>query len=210
VRVLSADEVHRALEDADWLGRERECLARARQGDREAFAELYHAFARALYARVLMPRLGNPAAAEEALGETFRTALERLGDFDDRGRSVWFWLARIAANKAADQHRARARTGRALQSYARLCAVGAGDGDGEATPPASAREAEELRAAVGRVLERLHPRYRRAIELRFFEEQSRAACAQALAVQVSTFDVVLLRALRSFRAAWLEEIGHER
>ena len=57
MRVLSADEVHRSLEDAEWLGRERELLARAKSGDRAAFAEIYEAFARALYARVLMPRL---------------------------------------------------------------------------------------------------------------------------------------------------------
>ena len=205
MRVLSADEVHRALEDTEWLRRERECLARARAGDRQAFAEIYEAFARVLYARVLMPRLGNPAAAEEALAETFHTALERLGDFDDRGRSVWFWLARIAANKATDQHRARARGGRALASYARLVAAAE-----DTAPPASGREAEELRAAIERVLARVHPRYRRAIELRFFEERARDACASALEVQVATFDVVLLRALRAFRAAWLEVEKHDR
>ena len=204
MRVLSAAEVHRSLEDAEWLGRERELLSRARAGDRAAFAEIYEAFARALYARVLMPRLGNAAAAEEALAETFHTALEKLADFDDRGRSVWFWLARIAANKATDQHRARARGGRALQSYARLVLLD------EAAPPPEPRQAAELRAAVERVLGSIHARYRRAIELRFFEEQPREACARELQVQLGTFDVVLLRALRAFRAAWLEDQKHDR
>jgi RNA polymerase sigma-70 factor (ECF subfamily) len=195
--------VHRSLSDAEWLRRERDCLTRARAGDRDAFAEIYEAFARALYARVLMPRLGNPAAAEEALAETFRTALERLGDFDDRGKSVWFWLARIAVNKATDQYRTRARTGRALASYARLVPAD------ENAPPPSGREAAELREAVDRVLARINPRYRRAIELRFFEEQPREICAQRLEVQLATFDVVLLRALRAFRAAWVEETKHD-
>jgi RNA polymerase sigma-70 factor (ECF subfamily) len=203
VRVLSADEVHRSLEDAEWLGRERELLARAKSGDRTAFAEIYEAFARALYARVLMPRLGNPAAAEEALAETFHTALEKLGDFDDRGRSVWFWLARIAVNKATDQHRARARGGKALGNYARLVLVD------ESAPPPEPRQAAELQAAVERVLGRVNPRYRRAIELRFFEESSREACAETMQVQLGTFDVVLLRALRAFRAAWLEDQKHD-
>src|SRR5262249_40838517 len=175
-----------------------------RAGDRNAFAEIYEAFARALYARVLMPRLANKAAAEEALAETFHTALERLGDFDDRGRSVWFWLARIAANKATDQHRARARGGRALTSYARLLAA-----EEETAGPPSGREADELRLAIERGLLAINPRYRRAIELRFFEGRSREACAAALEVQVPTFDVVLLRALRAFRAAWLEDSKHD-
>src|SRR5262249_35334745 len=137
--------------------------------------------------------------------DTFHTALERLADFDDRGRSVWFWLARIAANKATDQHRVRARSGRALSGYARLVALDEG-----AAPPPSAREADQLRSSIERVLGRIHPRYRRAIELRFFEERSRDACAQALEVQVATFDVVILRALRAFRAAWLEVEKHDR
>ena len=59
------------------------------------------------------------------------------------------------------------------------------------------------------MLSRINPRYRRAIELRFFEEQPREACAQALDVQIGTFDVVLLRALRAFRAAWLEDTKHD-
>ena len=203
MRVLSAEEVHRSLSDAEWLRRERECLTRARAGDRAAFAEIYEAFARALYSRVLMPRLGNAAAAEEALAETFQTALERLADFDDRGKSVWFWLARIAANKATDQHRARARGGRALQSYARLVVAD------EDAPPPSGREAEDLRGQVDRVLANINPRYRRAIELRFFEEHPREVCAQKLEVQLPTFDVVLLRALRAFRAAWVQETKHD-
>ena len=203
MRVLSAEEVHRSLSDAEWLRRERECLMRARAGDRAAFAEIYEAFARALYTRVLMPRLGNPVAAEEALAETFHTALERLADFDDRGKSVWFWLARIAANKATDQHRARARGGRALQSYARLVVAD------ENAPPPSGREAEELREQVDRVLAKINPRYRRAIELRFFEEHAREVCAKKLEVQLSTFDVVLLRALRAFRVAWALETKHD-
>lgn len=63
------------------------------------------------------------------------------------------------------------------------------------------------RDAIARVLESINPRYRRAIELRFLEEQPREACATALGVTLGTFDVVLLRALRAFRAQWSAAIG---
>ena len=52
------------------------------------------------------------------------------------------------------------------------------------------------------MLARLNPRYRRALELRFFEERSRQECAAALEVKLGTFDVLLLRALRAFRKEW--------
>jgi RNA polymerase sigma-70 factor (ECF subfamily) len=76
-------------------------------------------------------------------------------------------------------------------------------------PPATPRdeveraEAEtQLRARVREVLERINPRYRRAIELRLLEDRERQACADEMAVKLGTFDVLLLRAVRSFRAEW--------
>lgn len=186
---------------------ERRYVRRAKRGDRDAFAALYDTFAGPLYDRVLLPRLGSAAAAEDALADTFRTALERIATYEDRGPSIWHWLARIAANKANDQHRAAARSGRALTDFERLVGPLV---DG-APPPgevyARAVERDEARVHVAAAMERLNPRYRRAIELRFLEDRERAACAEALDVTVGTFDVVLLRALRAFRREWERAFG---
>ena len=192
---------------AAWLREERGLIARAKAGDREAVARLYRAFAPRLYARVLVPRLGDRQAAEDALSETFRVALERLDRFEPRGASVYFWLARIAANRANDMHRVRGRTRRALASFEGLVAPLL---EGERAPGEALEAVEEgrrLRAAVREVLGAIRPRYRRAIELRFFEERSRADCAAAMEVKLGTFDVVLLRALRAFRARWAEVVA---
>ena len=191
-----------SFNEPSWLERERRCVRRLRAGDLEAIAELYRAFARPLYARILLPQLGDPDAAEEALAETFRTALERLSQYEDRGVSMWFWLARIAGNKAMDMHREKGRTGRALASFERLIAPLRTAPPSPATVVELKREAEELREVISAVLERINPRYRRAIELRLVEERSREACAELLAVTVPTFDVLLLRALRAFRKEW--------
>lgn len=166
-------------------------------------AALYTAFAGTLYAEVLMPRLGgDAAAAEDALAETFREVFARIGDWRDEGKSLWSFAARVALTKAIDVHRARSREGRALANYARLVAplVPEPENPGETI----AREADgaRIRARVAMVLDQIHERYRRAIELRFFEERSREACAEALGVTVATFDVVLLRAVRAFRKGW--------
>jgi RNA polymerase sigma-70 factor (ECF subfamily) len=192
-----------------WLSHERELVAKARRGERAAVAALYRAFAGRIYARVLMPRLGNPQAAEDALSETFRTALERLEQFDDHGVSIYFWLSRIAVNKATDMHRVKQRTKRALTSFEDLLAPL------RPSSPRPERELEEaervshLKEQVASVLDAINPRYRRAIELRFLEDKSREDCAEAMDVKLGTFDVLLLRALRAFRKEWDALVGTE-
>ncbi|MBN1944402.1 MAG: sigma-70 family RNA polymerase sigma factor [Bradymonadales bacterium] len=185
-----------------WLRWEKRCIKRACGGDVEALGELYRAFAPLLFARVLLPRLGDPDAAQDALAETFRTAIERLDSYQQKGISIWYWLARIAGNKATDMHRARSRTSRALCNFESLVAPLWSNPKGADLASQGEEDAERLKTATRKVLERINPRYRRAIELRFFEEQSRLSCAQALEVQVGNFDVILLRALRAFRQEW--------
>lgn len=197
------------LNRPDRLRWEAERVERARAGDRQAFAELYRAYAPSIFARILLPKLGNREAAEDALAETFRTAFERLDGFEARGISLFFWLSRIATNKALDMHRAKATTGRALASFENLTAP-----LGEAPPDPGELfdlRGDALRAqkAVRAVLERMNDRYRRAIELRFVEELPREACAEALNVKLGTFDVLLLRALRAFKKEWEAVAGKE-
>jgi RNA polymerase sigma-70 factor (ECF subfamily) len=192
--------------DPQWLAEERRCLSAIKRGDRAAFHRLYQAMAPPLYARILLPRLGDPTAAEEALADTFARAVERLDSYQDRGGSIWSWLVAIAANRALDLHRERARTGRAMAGFQAL--LGPILGDAEA-PHDEALDQAKLRDAVAAALARINPRYRRALELRFFEEQDRDRCAAALEVKIGTFDVLLLRALRAFRAAWLDSASPE-
>ena len=177
-------------------------ITRTLQGDERAFGELYRAYAKTIFSRVLVPRLGNRQAAEDALAETFRTAFERLEQFESRERSIYSWLARIAANKATDMHRVKQRTARALTTFEQMLQpLSAGPRD----PEDNVLAEDEQRALAERicaVMQVLNPRYRRAIELRFMEERSREDCADALEVKVSTFDVVVLRALRAFRREW--------
>ena len=192
------------LNDPSQRHWERQCLERARRGETVAFGQIYDAYASRLYERVLMPVLGNAAAAEDTLAETFRVAFQRLADFQPGEVSIYYWLARIAKNKALDLHRARKVTGRALANFENLL-------EPLLSPHASPEELldrelsrQALGAAVQATLEELNERYRRAIELRFLLDQSRESCAEQLGVKLGTFDVLLLRALRSFRKHWEE------
>jgi RNA polymerase sigma-70 factor (ECF subfamily) len=191
--------------DPAWLEEERRLLGELRRGDRTAFARLYRAFAQPLYVRVLLPKLGDRQAAEDVLAESFRIMLEKLDQYEDRGGSIWSWLATVAANKARDVERERARRGQALRGFALLSAPlldaqAPGPGDDPA-------DGARLQAAVARVMEELNPRYRRALTLRFIEDRPRVECAALLEVKVATFDVLLLRALRAFRERWQASVA---
>lgn len=189
----------------DWRSpeqrrREADLAQAAKKGDRRAWTELYSLLAPELYRRVLMPRLGNPSAAEDALSETFRIAIERIESFEDQGHGVYPWLCRIAHNRAMDLHRAHATTGRKLRDLTSLL-------EATSAPIAGADELYEARVEErqlgGRLqvaLRALNPRYKQAISLRFLEGRSREDCATALELRLGTFDVLILRALRALRA----------
>ncbi len=190
-----------------WIATERALVARMREGDQRAITEIYRAFAPRLFARVLMPKLGNRQAAEDALSETFRVGIEKLDQFDHKGVSLYFWLSRIAANKATDMHRVKARTRRALTSFEQMLAP---------LRPSAPRPEKQLvekerdallKEHVQETLAAINPRYARAITLRFLEDRSREACAAAMEVKLGTFDVLLLRALRAFRKRWDGVVG---
>ena len=88
---------------------ERRLVERARKGDMVAFEQLYRAYKDALYHRVIRPRTRHSADAEDVLVDTFTTAMQQLDSYQDTGRSIFSWLARIAANKAYDVGRRAAR-----------------------------------------------------------------------------------------------------
>jgi RNA polymerase sigma factor (sigma-70 family) len=178
-----------------------ELVARAQRGDRTAFRALYERYAAELYRKVLMPRCGQADAAEEALAETFRTLVTALVRYEPHPAGPWPWLSRVASSKAMDVHRARARKARALANFTRLVTPLVPE---EFAPDEATRERErsDLSRAVQDALAELSPRYRQAIELRFFEELARDECAARMQITLGNFDVTLLRALRAFRAAW--------
>lgn len=193
---------HEPLNSPRRLTWEGDLLTRARSGERTALASLYRAYAPAVYSRVLLPKLGNREAAEDALSETFRIAFERLAQFDQRDTSIYFWFARIAGNKAMDMHRAKRVTGRAIVNLEAQVGVLF---EAPATPDAllsGELQRREFAARLERALAELNPRYRTALELRFFQELSREDCASKMDVKVATFDVLLLRATKALRKQW--------
>ncbi len=83
-----------------------ELVARAREGDLDAFNALVDEHERAVY-NLCLRMVGTPAAAEDGTQEAFFAAWRAIGTF--RGANFRAWLLRIAANACTDELRRRAR-----------------------------------------------------------------------------------------------------
>ena len=82
---------------------EKRTLARVRAGDADAFEGIVRLHARTLQ-RLAMRIVGNQAAAEDVVQETFLRALRALDRFDPE-TEVLPWFRRIASNAAIDHLR---------------------------------------------------------------------------------------------------------
>src|SRR2546430_187261 len=80
-------------------------LARARQGDSDAFRALVERHSRSVF-RLAFRMTGNEQDAEDVVQESFLRAYRQLGRFESRA-NFGTWLYRITANCAVDLMRAR-------------------------------------------------------------------------------------------------------
>lgn len=87
---------------------ENEAVARAAQGDAEAFSFLYQRFVTRIY-NYIYYRTGNPHEAEDLTSRVFHRALNHIERYDNRGVPFSAWLYRIAHNLVANWHRDNSR-----------------------------------------------------------------------------------------------------
>lgn len=177
---------------------ERSVVARLQSGDRAAAALLYQWYGDALFREVILPRLPVRELAEDVLRDTFRTVLERCGQYvPDADKSIYFWIRRIAINRAIDTHRSWQKTRRLEEAV---------EAEPDALPapdrPDQALDAAATQSAVERGLAQLNPRYAEALRLRLLQDRDREECAAAMGVTVGNFDVILHRACAAFRKVY--------
>jgi RNA polymerase sigma-70 factor (ECF subfamily) len=195
----------RVATDPD-LEAERRLTERATSGDREALGTLLRRHGPRLYRSVLLPRLGSPALAEDALAQTYLRVVERIASYSWQGVGFYPWLRTVALHVAIDQLRRRKRESlfgpEELEREIDAAELG------PRTPDAfEAHDLARARQQVAELLATIHPRYALAIRLRVLEDQSREAAALALGVSTATFDVVLHRALAALKKALAARTG---
>ncbi|MGX2998099.1 RNA polymerase sigma factor [Streptomyces sp. JNUCC 64] len=177
---------------------------RVRSGDRAAFAEIFDAHARAVYAHAVRTT-GDWALAEDVMSLTFLEAWRLRDKLRGEVRSVRAWLLGIATNVLRNTART-ARRHRAAMS--RLPPP-------EPFPdPADAvvgRLADGQRlAAAARALRRLRRGEREVFALVVWSDLGYAAAAEALGVPVGTVRSRLSRARERLRGLVEEELAADR
>jgi RNA polymerase sigma-70 factor, ECF subfamily len=96
------------VESAVATGDVRALVDRAKEGDREAFEEIYLLHFDRIYGYLQMS-VGNKHDAEDLTNQTFVKMIESIDRFEWRKVPISAWLFRIAHNLAMDHFRARRR-----------------------------------------------------------------------------------------------------
>jgi RNA polymerase sigma factor (sigma-70 family) len=171
-----------------------EVIARARAGDAEAWGQLYHDYAPAIF-RFCRRALPTREDAEDATMEVFMKLKGKLNQFDAT-RSFSAWLYKVAANHCWDMLRRR----KIRQDKE--------TGDLENLPlehpdPSQLEKLIEERSSeeVRRALDKLGARARMALVMRYYSDMSYDEIADALGVRRAFVGVVLLRARHELRQA---------
>ena len=175
-------------------GDERDLVVRAsRDGDVEAFAELYRRYLPRVHAFAFR-RTGSREVAEDISSATFERALRGLDGFRWRAGGFAPWLFRIAANELVDHHR---RAGRAGSDRGRRAAMVLGPDPAPPVDELATGSDGNLVAAMSA----LSDRYQQALSLRFLSGLDQEAAARAMGISKPTMAVVVHRATKALRRA---------
>lgn len=198
----------RKTAEADILQdrREKELIARFKEGHKEAFDEMVLLYSTRLY-RVAFGLLGNHHDAEEVVQDVFVRAYKALPDF--RGdASLKTWLHRITVNLARNKFHWNRRRGDGVNISLSESTPSAPDDGAEQLVvelpdmhlgPDRQLEKEELELNVIAGIRRLPEKLREAMVLRHFEDMSYESIAELLECKVGTVKSRLARAREMLR-----------
>ena len=153
------------------------------------FEELYRSSRDDVYSYVA-GLLRDRSAAEDVTAAAFERAYRKRSRFDARRGTRRAWLFGIARNAALDELRRRKR-------MAELADEPAAD----AAPPEDQAEVGLRRAALRSAMERLTPREREVVALKFFAGLSNSEIAAVLGVSESNAGTRLHRTVEKLRRA---------
>ncbi|MEZ4996392.1 MAG: sigma-70 family RNA polymerase sigma factor [Bacteroidales bacterium] len=167
-------------------------IDRALSGDSRAYAELLNRYRDSVY-YVMLRMVSNPSDAEDLTIEAFGKAFHNLAKYVP-SHAFSTWLFRIATNNCIDFMRRKSQSPRPFDQDE-------GEEDEvEATVASDMIAPDELMinretaASLNRIVKTLKPRYRRLIELRYFEDYSYEEIASELSLPIGTVKARLFRA----------------
>ena len=171
-----------------------EAIARARAGDSQAWGELYHDYAPAIF-RFCRRALPSREDAEDATMEIFMKLHGKLNQYDP-SRSFTAWLYKVAANHCWDTLRRRkVRQDKETEDVDTLPL--------EHPDPSQLEKLIEQKTSeeVRHAMSKLGSRARMALVMRYYSDMSYDEIADELGVRRAFVGVVLLRARHELRKA---------
>ena len=176
---------------------ESEWLVRAIEGDDEAFARLVELYQKPVY-NLCYRMLGTPGDAEDAAQETFLRAYKNMKRYD-RKRSFATWVLSIASHYCIDQLRKRRFNAFSIDDEENNWLE---PPDPEKGPDAVISEREK-QEQVQMLLDKLSPKDRAAVVMRYWYEYSYEEIAQELSLTVSSVKSRLHRSRRELAGQWM-------
>ena len=174
-------------------------LARARQGDSDAFRALVETHSRSVF-RLAFRMTGNEQDAEDVVQESFLRAYRQLGRFESRA-NFGTWLYRIVSNCSVDLMRSK----QARHDQVRGDSL---DQEGAAELPAvdmpgpeRMAQSAEIDRRVQHALQDLSPLERAAFTLRHYEGRSIDEISATLGLGTSAAKHSVFRAVKKLRVA---------
>jgi RNA polymerase sigma-70 factor (ECF subfamily) len=174
-------------------------LARARQGDNEAFRALVEQHSRSAF-RLAFRMMGNEQDAEDVVQESFLRAYRQLGRFESRA-NFGTWLYRIVANCSVDLMRSKQARHDQVRGDSLDDAAAAELPDPNVAGPDRLAQSAEIDRRVQSALRELSPLERAAFTLRHYEGRSIDEISAALGLGTSAAKHSVFRAVRKLRVA---------
>lgn len=180
------------------LAEEQKVIALAQGGDRTAATQIYNWYGTKIYRQIILSRLPDVDRAEEVLWDTFRIVFEKIQQFKSSDRSIFFWIRRIAINLVIECYRKQVKQSKIAEAILAKDALDSVMSAPEPSPEQGLHN-RDARALIEKSLEKINPRYAKALRLRLLDDCSREECAKEFNISVGNFDVLFHRACKAFR-----------
>lgn len=156
--------------------------------DNLAFEELYNHYFRIIY-NLIYVQVRNSETADDIVSETFFKVSRNLSNFDKNRASFSTWINRIAQRTLIDFFRSQGRNQET-------------DWDDDFDAPISPNEQpeqqllqDENKKLLLKALEKLSPRERQIVTMKYFDDMSNVEIAEALDLTATNVGIILFRAM---------------
>jgi RNA polymerase sigma-70 factor (ECF subfamily) len=167
-------------------------VKRATQGDQRAFAELMDRYRDAIY-YMLLKMVNNASDAEDLTIEAFGKAFKNISQYAPN-YAFSTWLFKIATNNCIDFIRKKKASHISLDHTDEEHERASIDIQAPVMDPEESLINEQKIKLMRSVVSKLKPRYRKLIELRYFNELSYEEIAEELELPIGTVKAQLFRA----------------